>query len=108
MQRSRPLLRFLAAILSALLLLAGCRSPQFGGEITVSLTADGGTHPVRVQAGSTVLQALQEAGISVGDLDQANPPYYTVLNDGDKLKLIRVKEEFQTETVTIPYEQQTV
>ena len=108
MHRSRPLLCLFAATLAVSLLLSGCRSPQFGGEMRVTLTVDGGTRDVRVRAGSTVLQALQEAGISVGDMDRAEPPFYTVLNDGDKFKLTRIKEEFQSELVTVPYERQTV
>src|SRR5574338_1477172 len=108
MQRPRPFLRLLAALLAGFLLLAGCRSPQFGGEITISLTADGSTRNVRVGAGSTVLQALQQAGLAPGDQDRAEPPFYTVLRDGDSIKLTRVREEFQTETVTVPYEHQAI
>ena len=97
MQRSRPSLRLLTAFLAGFLLLAGCRSPQFGGEITISLTADGSTQNVRVGAGSTVLQALQQVGLAPGEADRAEPPFYTVLRDGDSVKLTRVREEFQTD-----------
>jgi hypothetical protein len=74
----------------------------------VAITADNETRSVRVDSGSTVLQALQAAGITVGNLDQADPPFYAVLADGDDLKLTRVLEEFQTEIVVIPFERQTV
>ena len=59
-------------------------------------------------AGSTVTQALQQAGIVPGDLDKSDPPFYTVLKDGDAIKLTRVVEEFQTETQIIPFDQQIV
>jgi len=108
MRRLRLPLHLLTVILLAFSFLAGCRSPQFGGEITVSLSADGQTRDVQVQAGSTVLQALQEAGLTPGDLDEAEPPLYTVLGNGDKIKLTRVVEEFQTESVVVPFERQTV
>jgi hypothetical protein len=94
--------------LTGALLLAGCRSPQFGGSISVEITADGATRTQRVDSGSTVLQALQQAGLTVGPLDRAEPPFYAVLADGDRLKLTRVTEEFETELVVIPFERQTV
>jgi dipeptidyl aminopeptidase/acylaminoacyl peptidase len=98
----------LLTVLLAASLLAGCRSPQFGGEVTVRLSADSQTRDVQVQSGSTVLQALQQAGITPGDLDRAEPPFYTVLSNGDSIKLTRVKEDFQTEIVVVPFERQTV
>ncbi len=106
--RFRLPLSLLTVLLAASLLAAGCRSPQFGGQMTVIITADGATRDVQVQAGSTVLQALQSAGFTPGDLDRADPPFYSVLSNGDKIKLVRVKEEFQTEDMIIPYERQTV
>ncbi|MGE5249117.1 MAG: G5 domain-containing protein [Bacteroidota bacterium] len=108
MHARAPVHRLLAVLLAAVLLLGACRSPQFGGRMTVRLTADGETRRVEVRAGSTVLQALQQAGVIPGDLDRAEPPFYSVLSDGDSLKLTRVKEEFETQTTLIPYERQTV
>lgn len=106
--RFNRLLKLLTVLTAFVLLTAGCRSPQFGGEITISVTADGGTHEARVSAGSTVLQALQQAGFAPGELDKADPPFYTVLSNGDSVKLVRVKDEFQAETVIIPFDHQTV
>jgi hypothetical protein len=76
--------------------------------MTITITTDGETRPVRVRSGSTVLQALHELGVSVGDLDRADPPFYTVLAEGDRLQLTRVQEEFHSEIVVIPFERQTV
>lgn len=101
----RSLLLFLLAVLT----LTACRSPQVTGEdITVSLTADGNTQEVSLPAGSTVSQALQAAGINIGNLDKAEPPLYTVLNAGDTVTLIRVEEKFETEEKIIPFERQVV
>jgi hypothetical protein len=76
--------------------------------MSIHVTSDNETRTLRVSAGSTVLQALQEAGIAVGALDRADPPFYTVLADGDSLRLTRVVEEFQTEVIIVPFERQTV
>ncbi len=101
----------LALFIHVLLLscLAGCELSQSNRtQISVSLTADGKTQHVNVPAGSTVNQALQQAGIAPGDLDKSTPPFYTVLNNGDSIKLTRVQEKFQTETQTIPFDRQIV
>ncbi len=102
--RSR-LIRFL---LSFAMLIASCRSPEFGGDITVNIATEGTTRQVKVTAGSTVTQAFQAAGIAPGNLDRAEPPLYTVLRDGDTIKLTRVKEVFETEQNVIPFERQIV
>ena len=74
----------------------------------MTIAADGKTQQISVPAGSTVLQALQQSGITPGDLDKSDPPFYAVLNNGDTIKLTRVKEEFETEDQTIPFEQQII
>lgn len=97
----------LPILLTLPLLLAGCRSPQLGQElIRVQVIADGSTQQVEIQAGSTAGQALDAAGLGISNLDKSEPPAYTVLSDGDEIHLTRVREEFITEEVTIPFEQQ--
>jgi hypothetical protein len=104
-----PLSRFLLAVYLAASLLVSCRSPQVtSAEIAVSITADGETRRVTFPAGSTVTQALQSAGITVGSLDRVEPPAYTVLGDGNSITLTRVKEVFETEEQIIPFEMQFV
>ena len=89
--------------------LVGCQLAQAGrSQINITITADGKTQLVSVPAGSTVLQTLQQTGIAPGDLDKSDPPFYAVLNNGDSIKLTRVKEEFSTEDQTIPFEQQII
>src|SRR5215510_11564430 len=100
--------KLLASILT-LSLLTSCRSPQVASaDITINITADGESRNVTVPAGSTVSQALQSAGIAVESLDRAEPPLYTVMNNGDEIKLTRVKEVFETEEQVIPFERQIV
>ncbi|RPI91922.1 MAG: DUF348 domain-containing protein [Chloroflexi bacterium] len=112
-----PLSRFPSTLLRASLLvvylaaslLVSCRSPQVtSAEIAVSITADSETRRVTLPAGSTVTQALQAAGMTVGSMDRVEPPAYTVLGDGNSITLTRVKEVFETEEQVIPFEMQFV
>lgn len=100
--------RLLLFLTVCLWLTASCRSPQLGEEITVSIQADGTTREVNITAGGTVSQALQTAGIATGNLDKVDPPFYTVLKDGDHIVLTRVVETFDTEQQVIPFERQIV
>jgi len=104
--RTRP--KLIAILLIFSWLAVSCRSPQIGGEVTINITADGATNQVSVAAGSTVTQALQTAGIIPGNLDRTEPPFYTVLSEGDNIRLTRVEEIFETEQVVIPFERQIV
>jgi hypothetical protein len=102
-------LRRLFIAFLACYLLVGCRSPQVASEdITISILADGETRNVTISAGSTVTQALQSAGITVGNLDRVDPPPYTVLSNGNSIELTRVEEVFETEEQIIPFERQIV
>lgn len=88
--------------------LTSCRSPQFGGDISVSINADSEVNQLEVNSGSTVSQVLQEAGVCIDNLDIVEPPLYTVLQDGDQITITRVIETFITEDVEIPFEKQVV
>ncbi|MDP1716075.1 MAG: G5 domain-containing protein [Anaerolineales bacterium] len=101
-------LRLLFILSTCLWLTVSCRSPQIGEEIVVTIIADGTTREINLTAGSTVTQALQSAGIVPGNLDQTEPPFYTLLSNGDNITLTRVVELFETEQVVIPFERQIV
>ena len=104
--RIRP--KLMASLLIFAWLAVSCRSPQIGEEITITITADGTSSEVNVTDGSTVTQALQTAGVIPGNLDRTEPPFYTVLSNGDHIKLTRVEEIFETEQVVVPFERQIV
>ncbi len=89
-------------------LMASCRSPQIGEEITITIKADGKSTEVNVAQGSTVTQALQTAGIAPSNLDKTEPPFYTVLSNGNVITLTRVEEAFETEQSIIPFDRQIV
>jgi len=91
------------------LALASCAGPQAtAGMIAVVAHADGITHSVDVPSGSTVQQALAQAGIGLGPLDRVAPPGYTVLTEGVEITVTRVLERFEVQTVAIPFEHQTI
>jgi hypothetical protein len=99
----------LFAIILAFSLLTSCRSPQIASDdITIGITADGESRNVTVPAGSTVNQAIQASGLTVGNLDRTEPPLYTVVSNGNSITITRVKEVFETEDQVIPFERQVV
>jgi hypothetical protein len=107
--RNQSRLCLLPVIFWMALILSACELSQAGhADITVTITANGKTQKVNVPAGSTVTQALERAGLTPGDLDKSEPPFYTVLANGDSVKLTRVEEKFQTETQTVPFDRQIV
>jgi resuscitation-promoting factor RpfB len=101
---ARPIL--LLFLLTISWLIISCRSPQAGEEIVVIISTGGKTREVSITTGSTVAQAFQTAGIAPGKLDRSEPPLYTVLNNGDTIKLTQVQEIFEAEQLVIPFERQ--
>lgn len=89
-----------------LFLLSACGAPQIKETIAVRVSADGNVQTVNLPAGSTAAQALQAANIAAASLDRLEPPGYTVLKNGDIVRLTRIEEIFETEQVVIPFERQ--
>ncbi len=101
--------RFSSLLLAVILLFTGCRSPQIEqNDITVSVIADGMEQSVKVPIGSIVQYALVATGVKLGDLDRVEPSVFTILSAGTSIKVIRVREEFETQQIIIPYERQDV
>jgi len=91
------------------LFIVGCQSPQVPTRnIDVSILTEGKTRQVSLPAGSTVAEAIKKAGLTPGNLDRIEPPYYTVLSEGDNIKLIRINEVYKTEERIIPYKHQVI
>ncbi len=108
-QRARRNTIRLLITLASIALLTSCRSPQIiHEEITVNISMDGKTREARVPSGSTVDKALKDTNITIGDLDRSEPPFYTVLADGDTIRLVRVREEFETKEIDVPFEHRVV
>ena len=85
----------------------GCSAPQVTQELlTTSIFADNREFQVKISPGSTVQEALKSSQITLGEMDQVDPPLYTVLSDESQVKVIRVREEYYIEQVIIPFEHQ--
>lgn len=96
-------------MLAAALLLAGCLAPKgTREEIIVSVNADGQSLPIEIPAGTNVEDALNQAEITLGEFDRVEPPPYTLIDEGDEIKITRVQEEFTTKEEIIPFEEQIV
>lgn len=76
--------------------------------ITVSITVDGKVLEVNLPANSTVQNALTNAGVVLGPLDQVTPPPTTIVALNDKIKVVRVREEFIEKTEVVPFEQRII
>lgn len=92
------------------LMLTAC-TPQSNATqatIAVSLTVDGSTTQLQVPPGSSVQYALESAKVTLNELDRLDPPSYTILANGGSIHVTRVREEFEIQEATIPFERQTV
>ncbi|PIE81190.1 MAG: hypothetical protein CSA11_05305 [Chloroflexi bacterium] len=103
-------LRFILFFGLAFLLL-GCevKLPETAvrGSIQVSLTADGETYNLDTEA-TNVRELLEEAGIDVDEDDELTPPAYTPLVGGEDIVVVRIKEEIETTTESLPYSRKLV
>lgn len=106
-----PTLRMIGFPIVALatLALAACVGPQAtAATIDVGLTVDGDAIEVSIPAGSTVQFALDQGGISLGELDRVDPPGYTVVTDGTEIEITRRVERFEIEERVLPFSRQTI
>jgi uncharacterized protein YabE (DUF348 family) len=71
--------------------------------LPASVTVDGVTTETRTQA-ETVGALLAESGVQLNGLDYAVPPENARLAPGMKVRVVRVVESVETETIEIPYE----
>ena len=98
--------RKLLTIFAAFSLLAACTPQVQPADVTVSVSADGTSQYITLPAGSSVQQALTAAGASLSQTDRVSPPAYTLLIEGLTITVTRVREEFETQQVIIPFERQ--
>ncbi len=98
-----------SVMLLGMLFLTACRAPvRSTTMVTLEVLVDGEVRTLTVQAGKTVEQVLEEAGISLGSLDRLEPPGYTLVRDGMRVEVIRVEEDFLQEDEIIPFERRTL
>ena len=76
------------------------------GLITVNIVLGDQTNQVKIASGSNVQEALSAAQINLNTLDRVEPPLYTLMMQDSSVKVTRVKEEYYSEQIIIPFEQQ--
>jgi hypothetical protein len=107
-----PLMKLLTFIFLCFLLpliLSSCAAPSATlSVITITFVVDGKQVTADVPPGTAVQEALDKAKIYLNPLDRVDPPSFTVLTDPMTVKITRVREDFQVEESSIPFERQTV
>ena len=91
------------------LLMPGCRpSPGEPSSVQVQIEADQRVEFQSMPLGSTVNDAIQAIGIEVGLKDEVTPPGYTLLTDGMEIKITRITEHLDVETVVLAFQRQII
>ncbi len=104
LQRKLTLIMF-----ASIMIMTGCSSPQAtAGMIEVEINVETTSYLVQVPPGSTVLQAIEAAGLELGSLDRVDPPSYTVVDEGSDITIIPIEERFEIEEIIIPFDRQTI
>jgi len=99
--------KILFTLFATAILLAACGTPQIQQtNITVSVTADGTNQSITLPSGSTVQQALDAVKVTLSQTDRVDPPAYTALTAGMTIVVTRVREEFETQQIVVPFERQ--
>lgn len=108
LRKSYPTFIILVTLLA--FALGGCSLPlaQNKPMISVTILADGTSKQTQIPEGSSAEIALKNANLSAGALDKIEPPLYTILKNGDIVKITRITEKFETQQNAIPFERQTV
>jgi Tol biopolymer transport system component len=100
-----------AAYLLALCLVVTACAPSLTPpppvDLHITIAADGSTTPLTTQA-LTVRDALNEAGIVLGERDRITPSEFTPLVEGMAIKIVRLTETFEVEEVIVPFSRRTV
>jgi len=102
----RPKANLAGGLLLLALLLAACAAPPLRTElpeIEITLIADGEARALSVPAGSSVGDAIQAAGVSLGALDRAEPPLAARIEEDDTVTLVRVREEIELGQAELPF-----
>ena len=104
----KPLM-ILAVVIAGIFSLTACNvSSTSQGSVKVSIAVDGKQIEVQAPAGATIQSALETASIQLSNLDQVEPPSYTLLTGPTDVKVTRVKETFENKELIIPFSQQQV
>lgn len=90
-------------------LAAGCSQPPVAtAGVLVRISADGQVLEATVPAASTVEQSLQQAGVELAALDRTDPPLLTIVQQGQEISVVRVRETFEVIQEVVPFESQVL
>lgn len=96
----------LATLLLATLF-TSCSQPaavtQSQQPLQIQLITEGQLHNLTTNA-ATVRELLAEAGVELGELDEVNPPLFTPLQKDMTVTVVRVTEQLELTTESIPFE----
>jgi len=107
---SSTLLRFqlIFLLLVTGMFLSACTTIFPASSIKVTVQVEGSEHAVDLASGKTVQDALDLAGIKLGNLDRVDPPIFSVVNKPVTVNIKRVREDYTTEEKVVPFQQQTL
>jgi hypothetical protein len=100
--------RIISVLLIFIILVSCSPSSTPGASIQIVVDADGKQIPLEVPEKTSISQALEKAGVQLGNLDRVEPESFKLISAPLQIKVIRVKEEFDVEEQVIPFEHQTV
>ena len=86
------------------LLAFACSPARQGGDLLVTLLADGSERAILLPASTSVSSLLSQADVALGPLDRIEPPLDTMLLDGMRVTIVRVLEEERCERRAIPFQ----
>ena len=72
----------------------------------VSIQVDGEIDSVTIAEGSSVQQALEMENITLSSIDRVTPPPYTLISNNLLIIITRIREEFETQQIILPYSRQ--
>jgi resuscitation-promoting factor RpfB len=91
-----------------ILLLAACaQNTQQQSRLIVSLLVDGRERTFEYPTPITVGEFLRDAEVTLGEIDDVNPPTFTQIADGMRVTVVRVSQEEECDEEVVPYRRQT-
>jgi resuscitation-promoting factor RpfB len=96
----------LIPLFAALAILSACASKVQETNLNVTVTADGSSQSLTFPSGSNVQQALDAANVELSPTDRVDPSSFAALTDGMEIIVTRIREEFETKQVVVPFERQ--
>jgi len=91
-----------------LVFLTACAPAAESNEMRILLVADGRQRAYIYDQQISVGAFLEQAGITLGELDRIVPPSNTQLRDGITVTVVRVSEQIVCEQSPIPYQKRSI